>query len=100
MWDGSADKVLTMGASATTIGTGDVTGIITRNTMVPNVTYTFGNQFTSIIFPEVGTLPTSLSVKVSIGSAPGWKPGAVQRIYAAIQTGGSGTLALSKNALS
>ncbi len=100
MWDGSADKVLTMGASATTIGTGDVTGIITRNTMVPNVTYTFGNQFSSIIFPEVGTLPTSLSVKVSIGSAPGWKPGAVQRIYAAIQTGGSGTLALSKNALS
>ena len=96
MWDGSADKVLTMGASATTTGPGDVTGIITRNTMVPNVTYTFGNQFSSIIFPEVGTLPTSLSVKVSIGSAPGWKPGAVQRIYAAIQTGGSGTLALIK----
>ncbi len=96
MWDGSTNKVLTMGASATTIGTGDVTGIITRNAMVHNVTYTFGNQFTSIIFPEVGTLPTSMSVKVSIGSAPGWKPGAVQRIYSAIQTGGSSTLALIK----
>ncbi len=33
---------------------------------------------------------------MSIGSAPGWKPGAVQRIYAVIQTGGSGTLALAK----
>lgn len=94
MWDGSADKILTMGADATNIGIGDVTGIITRNTILPNVTYTFGTPYTSVYFPNVGTLPTSISLKVQIGTAPSWKTGAVQRIHDIIQTGASGTLAI------
>ncbi len=94
MWDGSADKTLTMSADATTIGIGDVTGVITRNTILPDVTYTFGNQYTSVFFPAVGTLPSSISLKVQIGTAPVWKTGAVQRIHDIIQTGASGTLAI------
>ena len=42
----------------------------------------------------MGTLPTSISLKVQIGNAPAWKTGAVQRIHDIIQTGGSGTLAI------
>lgn len=94
MWDGSADMTVTMGASATTIGIGDVTGIITRNTILPNIAYTFGNQFSTILLPDVGTLPTSISLKVHIGIAPAWKTGAIQRIYDLIQTGASGNLAI------
>ncbi len=50
MWDGSANKTLTMGVNATTTGTGDVTGVVTRNYFISNTTYTFGNQFTTITF--------------------------------------------------
>jgi len=85
---------LLMGPSATTIGPGDVTGIIRRTTILDDVTYSFGNEFTTINFPNVGTLPTELSMKVSLGAAPAWKPGAIKRIYDFIQTGSSGTQAI------
>lgn len=94
MWDGSEMTTLTMGGSATTIGPGDVTGIVRRTSFVPNITYTFGHQFTSVLFPDIGTLPTEIDVKIRIGTEPAWKPGAVKRIYDMIQTGGSGTLAV------
>ena len=80
-------NTLTLGGSATTIGQGDVTGIVKRTTLVANTIYTFGNKFTNIYFPATGTLPSALSVKVSIGAAPSWKPGAIERIYDIIQTG-------------
>ncbi len=83
-----------MGANATTIGTGDVTGIIKRTTISPEITYTFGNQHMSVFFPNDGTLPTEISAKVSIGTAPSWKTGAINRDVEIIQTGGSGTQAL------
>lgn len=88
--------VLTMGPNATNIGQGDVTGITTRNSILPNVLYTFGNPNTSIIFPAVGTLPTSLSLKTLTGTAPAWRPGAIKRTFDFIQTGAAGTKAIIK----
>jgi hypothetical protein len=85
---------LNMGPSSTTIGQGDVTGIVSRSTILPNVTYTMGNPYTSITFPNVGTLPTQMSIMIVIGAAPTWMPGAINRWYDFIQTGGSGTQAV------
>ena len=87
---------LTMGPLATNIGIGDVTGIITRNSISANVIYTFGHQHTSIVFPAVGTLPASMSLKVTIGSVPAWRPGAIARHYDLIQTGALATKATIK----
>jgi trimeric autotransporter adhesin len=87
---------LTMGGSGINSGIGDVTGIVTRNSITANVLYTFGNTYTSIIFPNTGTLPTSMSLKIAIGTAPSWRPGAINRTYDFIQTGGSGTKAVIK----
>ena len=89
-------NTLNMGSIATNTGPGDVTGIIRRSTFVENIEYTFGNQFTSITFPNVGILPSEMSVKISIGSAPSWKTEAVNRVYDVIQIGGSGTEAVLK----
>ncbi len=86
-------NTLSMGDNATTIGAGDVTGIIKRTTINPLTTYTFGNQYTSAYFTTDGTLPTEMSVKVSIGTAPSWRTGAINREYEIIQSGGSGTKA-------
>lgn len=88
--------VVTMGPNATNTGIGDVTGITTRNSITNNVLYTFGSPHTSIIFPVAGTLPTSMSLKVQIGTAPSWRPGAIQRQYDFIQSGASGTKAVIK----
>ena len=91
MWDGSVNKTLTMGANATTVGTGDVTGIVKRNSFVASNDYTFGNQFTTMTFSATGTMPTDMSFKIGIGSNPSWKTTAVQRTYDIIRTGGTGT---------
>lgn len=88
--------VLTMGGNATNAGIGDVTGTVTRNSIIANTQYTFGNMHTSIIFPNVGTLPTSMSLRIAIGTAPSWRTGAINRTYDFIQTGGSGTKAVIK----
>lgn len=85
---------LTMGGLGTNTGVGDVTGVVTRNQIIPNVNYTFGHQHTSILFPNIGTLPTSMSLKITIGAAPSWRTGAILREYDFIQTGGSGTKAI------
>lgn len=87
-------NVLTMGPKATNIGQGDVTGITTRNSIAPNTLYTFGNPNISILFPNVGTLPTALSLKTVIGNTPTWQTGAIKRTYDFIQTGGVGTKAV------
>jgi hypothetical protein len=87
---------LSMGASATTIGDGDLTGIVKRTTLLPNIEYTFGNKNTSIFFANYGTIPTEISVKIKIGTAPTWGTNPVKRIYEVKQTGASGTLATIK----
>lgn len=94
MWDGSNVKTLTMGANATTVGQGDVTGVVKRTTFVPNISYSFGNQKTTAIFPDWGTLPTEISMKIRIGAELAWRPGAIKREIEIIQTGGSGTKAV------
>lgn len=85
---------LKMGALATTVGQGDVTGIVIRTTVVAGVTYTMGNEFTSITFPNTGTLPTVIGIKISIGTAPLWRTRAIKRSYDFIQSGGTGTKAI------
>lgn len=91
-----AGYTLTMGGNAVNTGLGDVTGIITRNTITANTLYTFGHENTSILFPNIGTLPSSMSLKIAIGVAPTWRVGAIKRSYDFIQTGGSGTSAIIK----
>ena len=41
-----------MGPASTTIGLGDVTGIVRRTTILANTTYSFGNQYSTYEFPE------------------------------------------------
>jgi hypothetical protein len=94
MWDGSEMKILTMGPNAINIGSGEVTGIVKRTTINPGVIYSYGNQFMTAYFPNEGTLPTEMSVKISIGNEPSWRTGAIKREIEIIQTGGSGTKAL------
>ena len=78
---------LNMGANATTTGTGDVTGTVSRSTFFTSTVYTFGNQYSSIIFNSSATLPSTLSVTISLGTAPGWKTNAILRQYTMSKTG-------------
>lgn len=78
---------LSMGQYATTTGTGDITGTVSRNTLAASTTYTFGNQYSSIAFASTGNRPTSLSVTISLGTAPTWKTNAIQRVYTMAETG-------------
>jgi hypothetical protein len=91
--DMGSGSILTMGGSATTTGQGDVTGIVKRTSFVAATSYTFGNQYTTIDFQNTGTLPTSVSVKIIIGSAPSWKTDAIQRTFDLTQSGASGSYA-------
>jgi len=87
---------LLMGGAATNTGDGDVTGDVIRNSIASNVLYTFGHAHTSIIFPSIGTLPTSMGLRIQIGTAPTWRPSPIQRKYDFKQTGGTGTKAIIK----
>lgn len=88
--------VLTMGNEGINAGAGDVTGVVARTAIAFNTLYTFGHATTSIIFPNVGTLPTSMSLKIVIGAAPAWRTGAINRQYDFIQSGGANTKAVIK----
>jgi len=90
-------NTLHMGATATTTGTGDVTGRVKRTAILPDIEYTFGNQFSSVTFPNIGTLPTEITLKISIGAAPTWKTERIKRIYDISQIGGNGTKAILKS---
>lgn len=93
--DGVDLKTLTMGLSATTVGVGDVTGIVRRTDFLPNINYTLGNQFTYVSFLIGGTYPSELKVKIQIGIAPTWQTTTtpIQRIYDFIQVGGNNCIA-------
>ena len=92
----TAGYTLLMGPNAVNTGLGDVSGTISRTSIVPNRTYTFGNPHTSIIFPNVGTLPTTLGLKITLGTAPTWRTGAISRKYDFVQTGAAATKAIIK----
>jgi hypothetical protein len=85
-----------MGAAATTTGTGDVTGIVTRNYFELNTPYSFGNQFTTVNF-TIDPLPTSLSEKIVLTSTHTWKTDAIHRYYDIIRIGGSSATRLTLN---
>ncbi len=98
LWDGSAMKTLTMGAAATTTGTGDVTGIVTRTSFSVNTPYSFGNQFTTINIAAGGVLPSSVSVKIVLSSSNlSWKTNAIHRYYDISQTGGTSATKVTLN---
>ncbi len=80
---------LLLGPSATNTGIGEITGIIQRTTLVAETEYTFGHPQANVYFSNVGTLPTQICIKLTIGTAPTWRTGAVQRIY---DRNGSGLL--------
>ncbi|MBX9886313.1 MAG: hypothetical protein K2Y30_00075 [Flavobacteriaceae bacterium] len=84
-------KIITMGVDAVTVGDGDLTGIVQRNSFVANKDYSFNDKNMVVYFENTGTLPTSISVKLSIGANPSWKTSGVKRVYALIQTGAVGT---------
>ncbi|AWG20476.1 hypothetical protein FFWV33_02490 [Flavobacterium faecale] len=84
-------KIVTMGADAVTIGDGDLTGIVQRNSLVANKDYSFNGKNMVVFFENTGTLPTSVSLKLSIGANPSWKTSGVKRIFSLIQTGAVGT---------
>lgn len=83
-------KIVIMGADAVTIGDGDLTGIVQRNIFLANKDYSFNGKNMVVYFENTGTLPTSISVKLSIGANPSWKSSGVKRVYALIQTGAVG----------
>lgn len=85
--------ILTLGASATTNGIGDVTGKIRRTSFVSGQTYTFGNTNTQLKFTSVGgsILPTQITVVATRGGK-GFhvdKTNTVKRIYQILRTGGA-----------
>jgi hypothetical protein len=83
--------ILTMGSSATTVGIGDVTGKVKRATIVSGNSYTFGNEkttltYTALLTPEVGTMPSDITVTIMIGSILDGKTSAIKRSYEIIPT--------------
>lgn len=89
-----ASFTITMGPDGLNAGVGEVTGIIKRDSFTTNKLYTFGHPNSSIIFPPAGTLPTSMSAKLTIGAAPSWRAGAIQRQFDIIHTGAVDTKAI------
>lgn len=87
---------LFMGLNSNTTGSGDVSGIVTRNHIFSgNTPYSFGSFFTTLRFVNTGTKPESVSCRITIGTDPGWLPvspeivAPVLRQYSFIQSGGN-----------
>ncbi|MFO7524893.1 MAG: T9SS type A sorting domain-containing protein, partial [Ignavibacteriaceae bacterium] len=101
-------STLKMGENAITFGIGEVTGLINRtHNFNDNIYYSFGSQNSGVIFtPVTGQIkPSSITLKVTIGTAPDWSSDtdwngnpamsdAINRLYELSQTGGSGTRAM------
>lgn len=81
---------LNMGTTATTTGTGDVTGIVKRTSFVANTSYSFGNSNTTLQITSGSTLPSSISVTTILSSTNlSWNSLAIRRYYDLAQSGGS-----------
>lgn len=93
-WDILDSWILYMGANASTIGQGDVTGKVKRTSIAENIEYSFGSQYNSISFNKntTGTLPTAVMFIITKGPDRGIhanKTNTVERLYQIIRTGGS-----------
>lgn len=87
-------NILYMGANATTIGIGDVTGKVKRDTINENIEYSLGNKHSTITFNKnsSGVLPTAVMFIITKGPIRGLhanKTNTVARLYQVIRTGGS-----------
>jgi hypothetical protein len=82
--------VLFMGGLATTAGTGDVSGMVSRSSFIAGPEYSFGNTYTTLKFSAGGTLPSEVKFRISPGITPDWRTEAISRTYDIIRTGGSG----------
>ena len=51
-------KIVTMGVDAVTMGDGDLTGIVQRNSFVANKDFSFNDKNMVVYFENTGTLPT------------------------------------------
>lgn len=89
MLDGTTLKTLTMGANATTVGQGDVSGKVKRTSLAANTIYTFGNQFSTLTLTDgTGTeLPDEITFLIRIGATHSSKSDAVQRHYEIVRSG-------------
>ncbi|MFO7575715.1 MAG: hypothetical protein R6W67_11230, partial [Bacteroidales bacterium] len=92
---------LIMGINSHTTGTGDVTGIVTRNHVFSgNTPYSFGSTYTTLRFINTGTKPSIVSCRITIGADPGWLPVSpevvtpVLREYSFMQSGGDDNVIL------
>ncbi len=90
-------NTLEMSDSAVNEGGGDVTGKIKRSNFLPNTEYTFGHPSTTVVFPDIGNLPSEITLKIELGTAPSWKPDAILRVLDIAQIGGSETRATVKS---
>ncbi len=82
------------GANATTIGLGDVEGIVKRTSFAYDVDYTFGNEFNRMSFPNSAlALPTAMYSEITLG-LPAWESGAVLRVVDLVRVGGDVNLIL------
>jgi hypothetical protein len=87
-----------LNATATVIGTGDVTGIVKRtHVFTPNNQYSFGSQYTTLNFLGTGTRPSEITCRISLGSNLPDKANAVSRYYSFAQTGTTGTDKVTAN---
>lgn len=99
-----SSAVLTLGASATVTGSGDVTGKVRRTSISSGTTYSFGNSNLQLTFTQNGgTLPSEVTVVQTKGSeglhvskdgnhSTGYNGliggAAVQRLFQILRTGG------------
>ena len=95
--DPDPEYMLYMGANATTVGMGDVSGYVNRSSFTMGTDYTFGNQYTLMNF-TAGTLPTSVTLEIYlVSSQPSWMVSttpSVYRYYDVMQTGSDTTTRL------
>lgn len=89
-FDVASNYRLTMGASSSTTGNGDVTGIVTRNSFALATPYTFGSAYTVINISSQGIqpLPGSITVKIVKTTTHTWKANAIDRYYDIVSSQG------------
>ncbi|MDA3854496.1 MAG: hypothetical protein PF444_09705, partial [Bacteroidales bacterium] len=93
---------LNMGLNATTVGIGDVTGIVKReHAFIANTTYSFGSQYTTVNFSDANAKPSWICIKLSMDTIPGWTSwtpdGKVKRLYQMACSDNASTAATSIN---
>src|SRR6185369_6471318 len=89
----TGSATLTMLASATSVGSGDVIGNVKRNGFVTGgPALSFGNQFNTIRF-DSGTVPTDVTVNLVKSPPAGFSGNVIPRTYTISPNGGAGFIA-------